>query len=140
MARTLGRASPPPQPPPWRFAPLARFAVVGIAGVALLGFLFWMAPTGRDGGGGAYRTLASPPASGGDALDVIFAQSITAAEMQALLDAIDGEIAAGPTDIGRYTVRLEGRDASARREAALAMLRADPRVRFASPSLTEPAP
>jgi hypothetical protein len=139
LARTLGRASLPAPPTQWRFAPVARFAVAGIAGVALLALLFWLTSTGRDDGGGVYRTLASPPA-GGAALDVIFAQSVTAAEMQALLDAIDGEIAAGPTDLGRYTVRLDDGDGSARLETALAVLRADARVRFAGPALTGPAP
>ena len=38
---------------------------------------------------------------------MIFVQSVTAAEMQQLLDEIDGSIAAGPSDVGRYTVRLE---------------------------------
>jgi hypothetical protein len=87
-----------------------------------------------------YRTLASPPVDAA-AIDVIFAPSVTAAEMQALLDAIDGEIAAGPTNLGRYTVRLEGGDESATREAVLARLRTDPRVRFAGPALAaEPTP
>jgi putative zinc finger protein len=138
FARTLGEASHAARRTRSRRGPVARFAAVAVAGVALLGVLFWLTPTAYDSGG-EYRTLASPP-GGAVEVDVVFRGSVTAAEIQLLLDDIDGEIAAGPTDLGRYTVRLDGSDASARRDDVLARLRADSRVRFAGPALAgEPA-
>lgn len=138
LARALGTVPAREQAGPWRPA-FARFAAVAAAGMALLAVLLWLAPATFDGGA-EYRTLASP-GGGATEIDVVFAPSITAAEIEALLDDVDGEIAAGPSDLGRYTVRLAGADAAARRDGALARLRADARVRFAGPALTEePAP
>ncbi len=72
-------------------------------------------------------------------LDVVFAEDTTAAEMQALLDDIGGEIVAGPSDVGRYSVRVVADPADAARlRELLEALAADPRVRFAGRSLLEP--
>jgi hypothetical protein len=111
-----------------------RFAVVSAAGIALVAGLVWIVPSQRDGELPEYRTLATPPA-GGNAIDLVFVQSITAAEMQQLLGEIHGTIAAGPTGVGRYTVRLDGVQDDAALEALLARLKADPRVRLAGRAL-----
>ncbi len=57
--------------------------------------------------------------------------------MQELLDDIGGEIVAGPSELGRYSVRVAGDQPNGELLAALA---ADPRVRFAGPALTEVQP
>ena len=86
-----------------------------------------------------YSTLATPPATAVPLLDVVFADETTAAEIQALLDAIGGEIVAGPSELGRYSVRVgAGRASEARVTELLDLLEADSRVRFAARSLTEP--
>jgi hypothetical protein len=114
-------------------AALTRFAVVGAAGVALLGALLYLA---LEPGSGRYaptfETLATQPRRTAPAIDVIFVQSVTAAEMQRLLVEIGGSIASGPSDLGRYTVQLDkaGLDA-ADIDALLRQLHKDPRVRFA---------
>jgi hypothetical protein len=125
------------------FAAFARFAVVGAAGVALLGVLLWLVPQrGGDRYAAMFETLANrspdaaPALDAGAAIDVIFAQTISAADIEQLLVEIDGRIASGPTDLGRYTVRLADAGAGdAELDALLARLRGDPRVRFAGRSL-----
>jgi putative zinc finger protein len=113
--------------------PIARFASVATAGVALLAVLLWLAPTER--GSDVYRTLAAPAVASGARVDLIFVQSTTAAQMQAVLDELGGEIAAGPTDLGRYTVQLDREASEAEITALLERLRNDPRVRFAGRAL-----
>ena len=66
------------------------------------------------------------------ALDVVFADGAPAARITELLRALGGEIAAGPTPLGRYRVRLPaGSDAAAaarrlRSEGAGVVLLAEP--------------
>ena len=112
---------------------LLRFAAVAAAGLLVVGGLLWLAPARHDTpSDAAYETLATGHAAGRGELDVVFVESITAAEMQLLLQEIDGSIASGPSEIGRYRVRLD--DASVtdgQLDTLLARLGKDPRVRFA---------
>jgi hypothetical protein len=127
--------------PLWRkrYAVIAPFAVSAAAGIAVLAVLLWFTPLPELDGGGAYTTLATPPTTGTPLLDVVFAEDTTAAEMQALLDDIGGEIVAGPSDVGRYSVRVvAGRTDAARLRELLDTLATDSRVRFAGRSLLEP--
>jgi anti-sigma factor RsiW len=120
-----------------RSTALAPFAVAAAAGVAVLAILLWFTPLpGLERN--AYSTLATPARSNAVLLDVVFAEDTTAAEMQALLDDIGGEIVAGPSDLGRYNVRVvdDGTD-GARSSEVLGSLAADPRVRFAGRSLAD---
>lgn len=124
------------------FAAVTRFGAVGATGVALLGTLLWLAlEPGRDRYAPTFETLATQPPRAVAAIDVIFVQSVTAAEMQQLLVEIGGSIASGPSDVGRYTVRLDqaGLDA-AEVDALLARLQSDRRVRFAGRGLAEQRP
>jgi hypothetical protein len=103
----------------------------------VLAILLWFTPLpGLERN--AYSTLATPARSNAVLLDVVFAEDTTAAEMQALLDDIGGEIVAGPSDLGRYNVRVvdDGTD-GARSSEVLGSLAADPRVRFAGRSLAD---
>ena len=88
-----------------------------------------------------YQTLATAPAADAAQFDIVFAADTTAAEMQQLLDEIDGEIVAGPSTLGRYSVRISGAQPDAAQLAKLLeTLGADPRVRFAGRALTEVEP
>jgi anti-sigma factor RsiW len=120
-----------------RSAALAPFAVAAAAGLAALAILLWLTPLpGLENN--AYSTLATPAASNAVLLDVVFAEDTTAAEMQALLDDIGGEIVAGPSDVGRYNVRIAvDRPGEARSSEVLGLLATDRRVRFAGRSLTD---
>ncbi len=118
------------------YAPFLRFGVVATLGVALVGGLLWLAPdTPR---GDVYATLADAPASATRTaqLDVVFTRETTAAEIAALLNAIGIEIVSGPSEIGRYGVRLTRESAGSIELArALERLAIDPHVRFAGRSL-----
>jgi hypothetical protein len=104
--------------------------VAGI-GVALVAALVWMPPKIDTDN---YSTLATQRAPAGD-IDIVFVQSITAADMHAVLDEIGAKIAAGPSDVGRYTVRLQHTHDDAAIAALLERLHNDPRVRFAGRTL-----
>jgi hypothetical protein len=123
-----------------RYATAAPFAIAAAAGLAVLAILLWFTPLPELADGG-YSTLASTPAAEGALVDVVFADDTTAAEMQQLLDDIGGEIVAGPSQLGRYSVRVTG----ARADAAdigkvVATLSADPHVRFAGRALADVEP
>jgi hypothetical protein len=123
-----------------RYATAAPFAVAAAAGVAVLAILLWFTPLpGLDTD--RYSTLATTPATSETLLDVVFADTTTAAELQALLDEIGGEIVAGPTSLGRYSVRVAGGHADdAQLRDLLVRLGTDPRVKFAGRALREAQP
>jgi anti-sigma factor RsiW len=118
------------------FTPVLRFAAVASIGVAFLGTLLWLAPSLPNQTG--YSTLATSPADQRAQLDLIFDQQTSAADIQALLQSIDGEIVAGPSALGRYGVRIRGTQVGDEQLAALLdRLARDPHVRFAGRSFTE---
>jgi hypothetical protein len=127
LSRRLGE--PAKRPSAWQ--PLMRFAAVAGIGVALVAALVWMPPKIDNDN---YSTLATQRAPAGD-IDIVFVQSITAADMHAVLDEIGAKIAAGPSDVGRYTVRLQHTHDDAAIAALLERLHNDPRVRFAGRTL-----
>jgi hypothetical protein len=134
-------AVPGAPPSRWRirYGTAAPFGLAAAAGVALLAVLLWFTPLpGFDRG--AYETLATP-AGEGALLDIVFADETTAAQMQDLLDRIDGEIVAGPTELGRYSVRVAGDQPDREKlDGLLGVLATDPRVRFAGPALADAQP
>lgn len=79
-----------------------------------------------------YETLSSSiptPATTGPRAQVVFAATATISELHTLLRAIDGQIVAGPSALGVYTVALP----TGTLAPALATLRGDARVRLAEP-------
>lgn len=111
-----------------RYASARPFAVAAAAGIALLAFLLWLVSL-PNLPSEAYTTLTTPPRAASPSIDIVFAAGTTEAEMRALLEEIDGEIVAGPSDIGRYGVRLPGDESDV--TGVLERLAADPRVRIA---------
>ena len=128
-----GNRHPAPDP---AYVPVLRFGVVAALGVALLGLLLWLTPEPPASSAG-YATLAAEPVARAAQLDLIFTAETTAAAMQALLDAIGGEIVAGPNEVGRYGVRLTGEANDAELTRVLERLARDPRVRLAARAYTE---
>lgn len=141
LTRVLGGAPLPEAPR--RAHPvdgIVRFAAAAAAALALVAIVLWLAPAPRGTHDESnYRVLATDAANVAGELDVVFARSITAAEMQALLAEIDGSISDGPSEVGRYTIRLgDSNVTDAQLDALLARLAADPRVRFAGRALGTP--
>ena len=136
-------AEPVIEPPRHAARPLsafARFAVAGVAGIALLGVLLWLVPREQEPDA-AYRTLATSAAGGGTRVDIVFVESATPAERDRVVADIGGEIASGPTELGRYTVRFDSDHSSDADVAdALRRLNRDPHVRFAGLSLAPEEP
>ena len=119
-----------------RYAAAAPFAVAAAAGVAVLAILLWFTPLPELSRAG-YETLATTPADAA-LLDVVFADETTAAQMHDLLEEIGGEIVAGPSELGRYSVRVAGGQANREQlQELLGALAADPRVRFAGHALAD---
>jgi hypothetical protein len=88
-----------------------------------------------------FTTLTQPQATAGLLLDVIFAEEVSEAQMRALLREIDATIVAGPSQLGRYTIRVAFDGTAARdANALLALLHEDARVRFAGPSFVSDQP
>jgi hypothetical protein len=140
LTRELDAA--PAARPPWRarYASAAPFAVAAAAGLAVLAVLLWFTPVPPLGDSG-YSTLATSSAGDAALLDIVFSDDATAAEMQELLDGIGGEIVAGPSAVGRYSVRVAGVRADTEQLDALQRrLLADPRIRFAGRTLSEVPP
>ncbi|HEX5049669.1 MAG TPA: zf-HC2 domain-containing protein [Gammaproteobacteria bacterium] len=135
LSRRLAEPEPATVRPAARgFAAFARFAAVGAAGVALLGLLLWLVP--REPQPGTYRTLADSAAASVARIDVVFADSVTAAEREHVIADVGGEIVSGPTELGRYTVALDGGHSGDGDVAdVLRRLSRDPHVRFAGLSL-----
>jgi len=122
------------------YAALQPFAFATAAGIALLAFLLWLTPL-PEMGAERYGTLATEAAGEAKLIDVVFAQQTTAAEMATLLAEVDGEIVAGPSAVGRYSVRIaSGRANDAQLSRIVDRLAADARVRFVAPSLAELPP
>lgn len=110
-----------------RFAAAAAL-VAAVAGAALSLSL----PLGRSTSDApSYSVLADAPADSAQ-IDIVFEDAVTEQQMRALLAEIDGTIVAGPSRLGRYTVRLEsGHTGDDEMDALIRRLLQDSRVRFA---------
>lgn len=117
----------------------ARTWVRWLAAAVIVESVALAALIGANVGGAApeYRTFSTPPAAGAPAIRAVFAADLPLGELQALLERAHLQIVAGPTGLGVYTLapRPEGHH-----EAALDLLRADARVRFAEPIAGAPGP
>jgi hypothetical protein len=104
-----------------------------VALAAAIAVLVWVGLDMRDVVEPArFTTLTQDSESESLLVDIVFTAGVSEAEMRDLLQEIDGTIVAGPSAIGRYTVRIGDANLDAsRRSALLARLTADRRVRFA---------
>ena len=143
-------------PRPARRALLALAAALGVVALGLA-FLAgrggWPGPGGANGPAaaaaapapGAFRTLADPAdgapeqADDAPAVRLVLRDEATAAEVRRLLAEVGGEIVAGPSPAGVYTVRLGGDRGEAAVAAALDRLRRHPAVLFAEPAVVRGA-
>jgi hypothetical protein len=120
--------------------PVRPLAITAAVLVISLGFASWLVTSSfNEQPEGEFSTLSATGASGFD-LDIVFADGISESELRALVRNIDGVISGGPSDIGRYRVRVgapPGDQADV--DAVLEMLRDDERVRFVGRALSDEA-
>ncbi len=125
-----------PSPVRWTLA-FESLAVAALAAVVWLP----MSPTTET----SYETLSrgeNRPAVTAIPLRVVFADLLTVGDLQTLLDEIGGQLVAGPSALGVYTVALTPGDAApaVALAQALAVLHAHPQVRLAEPISEEKTP
>ncbi|MFL6234106.1 MAG: zf-HC2 domain-containing protein [Thermoanaerobaculia bacterium] len=123
-------------PRPLRGALVAQAAVI----LLLVGFLAWslQRPGAAPAPPPVYRTLSNPEAAPVPTvrLRVMFSPQASEKEIRELLGGIQGEIKAGPTKMGAYTVEVPASDPV---RVVLARLRSEPRVvLLAEPVTDEP--
>jgi hypothetical protein len=130
-------------PRPLRGALVAQAAVIFL----LVGFLAWdtlrpVSPAAGTSPAGSspaiYRTLSDPAPAPAPTfrLRVMFSPKATEEQIRGLLHGIQGEITAGPSRLGLYTVEVPAAGDPA--AGVLARLRSEPQVTFAEPVVGDP--
>jgi anti-sigma factor RsiW len=111
----------------------ARFAMAASLLLALIPTLLYVLRTNTTG---AYYTLsaAKPESADSQEVRVVFAQSLSHAEIDALLASIHSRRIDGPNSLGALTIRLDnGQDGRQRMQDAIAFLRSRQEVLLAEP-------
>ena len=109
------------------------------AGIVLLGAALWQRQQFRAAP--EYRTVTEQPAASGsaDEIKAIFADQVRLADVKEILAGTNLLISRGPNAAGVYTLIGAESSSTPAARAALARLRADPRVRFAELTPHDPA-
>lgn len=116
-------------------APRPRRWLAIAAAVQTIMIVFLLAVLGRqtaeDMTAPKFNTLSSPaaPTVRGPILRVVFKPETLASQMQSLLHSVHGQVVAGPTEAGVYTVQLDGSPSDL--SQTLEQVRADASVIFA---------
>lgn len=110
-------------------------AAAAVLVVVLGGAVMWLSARRDDA---VYSTATTTATDASRRIDIIFAAGVNGAEIRDVLESIHGTIVGGPTEIGRYTVRLSDPGLSdAEVQAVVAGLSKDSRIRFAGRSFIE---
>jgi anti-sigma factor RsiW len=123
------------------FVPWTRRAVtiaVLIAGLALTSWLLTSRYSNPEQG--PYATSSDSTSGSAALIDIVFADGVTENEMRSLVREINGTIVAGPSDIGRYTIRLDaGVTNGESLRHVIERMQLDRRVRFAGRAFPQAA-
>ena len=124
-------------PLPRRSGALARTLLAAVLieaiGIAALSAALFTRDTGRDPAN-PYRTLSAPAEAAPRAsIRAVLAPELSLGELQALLGRSRLQIVGGPSEAGVYTLAPLSARAEDDPQAALAVLRSHPGVRFAEP-------
>ncbi len=127
----------PPQRGSHRRYHASLVAVLAVQAVAI-GVLISLVSTRQPSTDRSYITLSRPSLlPSRPAVRVVFAPDLPIGNVAALLGSIGAEVASGPSEASVYTLVLPAAHSSVQAAEevrhALAVLRADPRVRFAEP-------
>lgn len=109
-------------------------AVIGIQSMIVLGLAAALLSLIQDDvpPPNEYQTLTDPrELSSGSFVRIVFADALTLAEVRRLIQMVGGNITAGPSEQGLYTVMLEDRGPTGNATAAAAWLRSQPGVVYA---------
>ena len=106
-----------------------------IAASMLLAIIPLVMQYGRSPATNDYYTLsaAKPESPTGTKLRIVFSKSLPNADMDLLLEKIDGQIVEGPNSVGAYTVRLGADQNSEELTAVVALLRNQQNVLLVEP-------
>lgn len=109
LSRAIDEEARAAAPSPSRavISPLWRYAAAVLAVVALGQFVMLAAPGGPGPEEARYVTASDPQALDGYILKVAFAADARQADITALLQSVDGEIAGGPSALGLFLVSFE---------------------------------
>lgn len=144
----IDRLTPPPAPTKstsvwwqrilegWRATPRPVRWTLTFESLAVAGLLLALLPATRlnDPGYETLSTNAATPVTGEPRLRVAFAEPMTVGELRTLLRDIDGQIVAGPTALGVYTITVTGGERPTEaQDRAVVALRAHEQVRLAEP-------
>lgn len=117
-------------------------AVIGVQSMIVLGLAAALLSLIRDEvpPQNEYQTLTDPrELPPGGSVRIVFADALTLAEVQRLIQTVGGSITAGPSEQGLYTVTLEGRGPTGSAATAAAWLRSQPGVMYAEALVAEDA-
>jgi hypothetical protein len=121
---------------------MAAMLVQGV-GLGVLGTALWTRastnPAAAAAPSGPYQTLAAPqPAAPPATVRVVFAPTMTVAELHTALNSARLQVVSGPSEAGVWSLGPAGDSTREATEAALRALRASPNVRFAEPIALPP--
>jgi hypothetical protein len=70
-------------------------------------------------------------------IDIVFGESVTEAEIREIIRGIDGQLVAGPSELGRYTVSVATYSGD-ETKSAIESLSGDPRIQFVGRNFIAP--
>jgi hypothetical protein len=116
--------------------PRWRWMVYGVAAQLLIGTIFGVALWNLRAPAppANYHTVTSAPTVSSAALNVVFDDAVTLADVKEILSRAGLTTVSGPTTAGVFALAADAQQARFSIDDALATLRADPRVRFAERS------
>lgn len=117
----------------WRRAEGFALAA-GLAAVAVIISVWQQLDDSQVTGIGEFETLAEPAAAASRTVDVLFTPELLETELRSLLQANGAVIVNGPTELGRYTIRIDQVPDGVELDAVIERLRNNPRVRFVGPT------
>lgn len=119
---------------------VARYALAASAFIAVVLAAVLVAVNLREPAG-EFETLSAPVATSAIRLDVVFESGIMESELRDLVRSVGASVVDGPSDVGRYTIQLDGSAAvGADVQAIVSTLRDDRRVRFVARSSAPEVP
>jgi hypothetical protein len=120
----------------WQGLMAASVALMAVA-LGLLAADRWMQLRAHSSAPDYYTVTAPTLRAPGEVIRAVFSPTITLVELQAILDEAELRIVSGPTEAGVYSLAANSRQPVS---TSLALLRRNPKVRFAESTQPSPGP